>query len=183
MAESPLPQAARVGPIEQVERVFGHIAATRMAGLPLNNPALRVEAVGFRLWQGDWLGVLVTPWAISLMLLPGGSGAFRELGADERQCWRFPSGAYDFMGSCEATLGPYQLCSLFSPAFEFATHEAACATAHAALDSLLEPAAAAEREKQREQARLAGVSVLEQAASETGSRRDFLRGSFLRGHS
>lgn len=169
-------------PAPRVERVFGHIAATRMADLPLNNPALRVEPVGFRLWQGDWLGVLVTPWAISLMLLPGGAGAFRVLGVDERQRWCFPSGDYDFMGGGEETLGPYQLCSLFSPAFEFAAHEDACRAANAALDALLEPAPDPERSRRREQARLAGVSLTEQAATETGSRRDFLRGGFFRGH-
>ena len=169
-------------PAPLVERVFGHIAATRMAGLPLSNPALRVEAVGFRLWQGDWLGVLVTPWAINLMLLPGGAGAFRVLGLDQRQRWCFPSGDYDFMGGCEETLGPYQLCSLFSPAFEFATHQDARHAANAALGALLEPPPAAERGQRREQARLAGASPIEQAATETGSRREFLRGGFFRGN-
>ena len=41
-----------------------------MAGVPMLNPALRVQAVGFRHWQSHWLGVLVTPWFMNLMLLP-----------------------------------------------------------------------------------------------------------------
>lgn len=122
-----------------IERVFSRIAATHMAGLPLNNPALAVEACGFRLWNGLWLGVLVTPWAINLMLLPGGNPAFRRLGPDRRQAWAFPSGEYAFHGAEEEQLGPYQTCSLFSPAFEFAGQDAARAAAAAALAALLAP--------------------------------------------
>ena len=41
---------------------FERIAATRMAGLPLNNPALRVQAVGFRAQDDGYLvGVLIFP--------------------------------------------------------------------------------------------------------------------------
>jgi [NiFe] hydrogenase assembly HybE family chaperone len=124
-------------PASRVERAFAAIAATRMAGLPLCNPALAVEACGFRPWNGLWLGVLVTPWAINLMLLPDGNPAFRRLGADQRQTWTFPSGDYAFHGAEAAALGSYQTCSLFSPAFEFAGQEAARQAAHAALDALL----------------------------------------------
>ena len=86
-------------PASRVERAFAAIAATRMAGLPLCNPALAVEACGFRPWNGLWLGVLVTPRAINLMLLPDGNPAFRRLGADQRQTWTFPSGDYAFHGA------------------------------------------------------------------------------------
>ena len=34
------------------------------------NPALSVEAVGFRPWDEHWLGVLVTPWFMNLWLMP-----------------------------------------------------------------------------------------------------------------
>jgi len=124
-------------PAAAVEAAFSRIAATRMAGLPLNNPALAVEACCFRPWDGLWLGVLVTPWAINLMLLPGGNPAFRRLGADQRQTWKFPSGEYAFHGAEEAGLGAYQSCSLFSPVFEFAGQDEARAAAAAALVALL----------------------------------------------
>lgn len=128
-----------VGPARAVERVFGAIAATRMAGLPLNNPALAVEARGFRPWNGLWLGVLVTPWTMNLMLLPDGHPDFRRLGADQRQAWTFPSGDYEFHGAEEAGLGPYQCCPLLSPVFEFAGQEDAQAAADAALAALFAP--------------------------------------------
>jgi [NiFe] hydrogenase assembly HybE family chaperone len=121
-----------------LESAFRRIAATRMAGLPINHPLLAVEAVGFRLWEGKWLGVLVTPWAVNLVLLPGGDPEFEVLATDKRQTWRFPSGEYDFMGGDEEECGGYQFCSLLSPVpeMEIADHQAARALAHEMLDGL-----------------------------------------------
>ena len=34
------------------------------------NPALAVEAVGFRPWGEHWLGILITPWFMNLVLMP-----------------------------------------------------------------------------------------------------------------
>ena len=147
---------------------FERIAATRMAGLPMNNPALKVAVVGFQPWAEDYLvGVLITPWAINLVVL----GAGLRLGADSRRTWDFPSGSYEFMGGEEPECGAFQFCSLFSPAFEFAGQDEAVATGREIMTCLfLEPAgAAAER---RETARLAGASALQVPTS----RRDFLRG-------
>ena len=44
--------------------------ARRMEGLGFVNQALEVEAVAFEPWQGHWLGVMVTPWFMNLVLLP-----------------------------------------------------------------------------------------------------------------
>ena len=157
-------------PAPLIERVFGRIAATRMIGLPVNNPALRVEACGFHLWQGLWLVVLVTPWAINLMLLPGGNPAFRRLGPDERQRWAFPCGDYEFLGGAEGELGAFQICSLFSPAFEFFSHDAARHAALAVIEVLLTTYGGAARDA--EQAGLEGRPLLYRPLS----RRAFLGG-------
>jgi [NiFe] hydrogenase assembly HybE family chaperone len=147
---------------------FGRIAATRMAGLPMNNPALQVAAVGFRPWADDYLlGVLITPWAINLVVLGHGL----QLAADRRRTWDFPSGSYEFMGGEEPECGAFQFCSLFSPAFEFADQDTAEATGREIMTGLFvePPGAAAE---QREIARLTGGSALQVPTS----RRSFLRG-------
>lgn len=157
----------------ELEVAFGRIAATRMAGMPVNNPALAVEAVGFRLWEGKRLGVLVLPWAMNLVLLPAGDPEWRALGADCRQRWRFPAGEYDFMGGDEPECGPFQFCSLFSPAFGFADMTAARAAAAAVLAELFAPATT----DGREAARLAGQPVAEAPMS----RRGFLGAFGLRG--
>ena len=62
-------EALRESPAPALERTF-RAAAARMAGLAVVNPALRVEAVGFAPWQGCWLGVVVTPWCMNLVLAP-----------------------------------------------------------------------------------------------------------------
>ncbi|TVT76643.1 MAG: [NiFe]-hydrogenase assembly chaperone HybE [Denitromonas halophila] len=123
-------------PTAVVEAVFRRIHHERMAGLPICNPALSVAVLGFRPWQGDWVGVLVAPWAINVLMLPGG-GAFRALSVGQTQDWAFPSGDYTFMGSREPGLGAYQFCSLFSPVNHFADQAEAEAVADAALVGLL----------------------------------------------
>lgn len=38
-------------PSSLLQQVFSRIAATRMAGLPIVNPALQVQVVGMRAWH------------------------------------------------------------------------------------------------------------------------------------
>lgn len=159
------PHAAN--PAAALHACFAAIAARRMAGLPLCNPALTVAVPAMQAWEGEWLGVLVTPWAISLVLLPGPGGRFREIGVGQSQAWDFPSGRYDFLGSREDGLGAYQSCSLASPVFEFAGQDEAVAFALAALAALLQPAA--------------GTREALPAGPQTVSRRAFLRGALFGG--
>ncbi|MGB1092291.1 MAG: [NiFe]-hydrogenase assembly chaperone HybE [Oceanobacter sp.] len=67
--------------IAQIE-AFYRDAAGRMRDLPLFNPALEVELRGWRIIQdgegacsgsghGSGAGVLITPWAVNLLALPG----------------------------------------------------------------------------------------------------------------
>lgn len=115
--------------VHKLESAFSEIARTRMADVPIINPALRVEAVGFRQWQGRWIGVLITPWTINLVLLPGQDAPLIPLGLDEIAVWNFPSGAYEFMGMNEPAIGVCHICSLISPVLDFATHDEALAVA------------------------------------------------------
>ena len=72
-----------------------------MHGLPFVNPALAVEAVGFAPWEGRWLGVMVTPWFINLVLAPLDPAQWRSLGQGEKRRYRFPAGDYEFIGAIE----------------------------------------------------------------------------------
>lgn len=119
--------------------VFADIAATRMAGLPICNPHLQVEAIGFRRADdGHWVGVMITPWAINLLRLPAQADGWPVLPAGSKCDWGFASGDYEFTLAEEARLGEYHLCSLFSPASEFASHEQARLTALAIATALHE---------------------------------------------
>jgi len=111
-----------------------------MRDMPMVNPALSVEAVGFRHWNDHWLGVLITPWFMNLMLMPRVGAKWQPIGERETRHYVFPAGVFEFIGSRDPALGDYQACSLFSPMFEFADQAGARDTAAAALDALFDAA-------------------------------------------
>lgn len=119
---------------------FEHIHHHQMAGLPMLNPALRVQAIGFRPWSAHWLGVLVTPWFMNLVLFPRQRERWPSVGVRESRHFVFPAGVFEFFGSRDDELGDYLACSLFSPMFEFCDQAAAYDTAVAALAALFEGA-------------------------------------------
>lgn len=131
-------------PSDVLVAVFRQIAETRMQGLPICNPALAVEAIGFRRRNdGHWAGVLITPWGINLLCLPGGEPGWPILSPTEKHWWAFPSGDYEFTVAEESSLGIYHLCSLFSPALEFPDQAQARLTALAIVHALFADAAVA----------------------------------------
>jgi len=130
-------------PAARLEIVFRDIAATRMAGLPILNPALDVAAVGFRYWQDAWYGVLVTPWFMNLIALPDRDDELVELGSGTRRTRFLPSGEYEFLSAREDALGAYWSASLVSPMSQFADMAGAVAVAEAVLETLFKPEAAA----------------------------------------
>lgn len=149
--------------IDALESAFRHIAATRMRGLPLLHAPLQVQAVGFAPAGAGWaLGVLVTPWFMNLLRLPLqplvalptalptspapaatpaclaiGQDGVREIGGE----------SLHFIGAHEPRLGHYEVCSLFSPMFQFVDQAAAVATAHEVLRLLRQPAAPPQPER------------------------------------
>jgi len=128
-----------------VQAVFERIDRERMHDVPLCNRALAVETTDFVAWSGLWVGVVITPWAMNLMLLPGeGTGeddSFMPLRVGQIHEREFPSGCYPFMGNHEPGLGEYHYCSLFSPMDGFADPVAAREVALASLDELFNPPA------------------------------------------
>lgn len=128
------------GPEARLEAVFTQIAHTRMRDIPIINPALRVEAIGFRRWcpgaaasevaDGPlWLGVLLTPWFMNLMLLPAGDEALPPVPPGGETLLALPGGDLPFMAGQEDGIGAYRLCSLFSPVLQFTDQDSARATA------------------------------------------------------
>lgn len=118
------------------DRLIGHyrmVAQTRMDGVPIVNPALSVDAIGFDFMLGEErLGILVTPWFMNAVLTGGPSA---RAGAKRRV--RLPAGWFSFIAHHEEEIGGYWSCSLLSPMFDFADQETAMATAEAALGELL----------------------------------------------
>jgi [NiFe] hydrogenase assembly HybE family chaperone len=125
-------------PTETLEHHFREIQRTRMADVPILNPALSVQGVGFEHNEHGWVGVLITPWLISLFLLPDNDDQ-PDLPAGSIQAHSFPSGRCDFIVAHDEDLGCYQSCSLLSPVLELADQRAAVGLAEAALQALYEP--------------------------------------------
>ncbi|OHC67388.1 MAG: hypothetical protein A2045_01645 [Rhodocyclales bacterium GWA2_65_20] len=126
-----------VSPAEAVEEAFFRIQQDQMADVPILNPALSVEAIDFQRWQGHWLGIVVTPWCMSMLLVPGSSDNWVSTGENKRRFVRFPAGDFAFLGSEEVELGEYQSCPLFSPMGKFSTQSEATMTARASMIALL----------------------------------------------
>lgn len=132
----------RPDPSADVERAFTRIERERMAGLPILNPALRVQAVGFQPWRDDWLGIVITPWCMSVLLLPCGDEARDAPPGSARTFTKFPFGEIALLDSREPELGTYRTFAVFSPMDSFATQAQAVATARASLAALVTPPAA-----------------------------------------
>ncbi|MCF8150668.1 MAG: [NiFe]-hydrogenase assembly chaperone HybE [Burkholderiaceae bacterium] len=130
-------------PAEAVEEAFFRIQREQMADVPILNSALNVEAVDFQRWQGHWLGIVVTPWCMSMLLLPGTGENWVSTGENKRRFVKFPAGDFAFLGSEEVELGEYQSCPLFSPMDRFSSQAEATLTARASLVALLTPSQSA----------------------------------------
>jgi len=173
--EAPLPD-----PTRDIERAFESVAG-RMHGLAFVNPALRVQAVGFEPWEGHWFGVLITPWSINLMLLPHERSAWQPVCPGLKRRFSFPAGDFEFIDALDTVFGEYRMCSLFSPAMEFEDHAAAELVARLARQALFD---ASLDEAARTPAGESSTDTLAQIGEQAArpmSKRDFLRGRFLRG--
>lgn len=108
-----------------------------MAGLPFCNSALRVEAVGFARHDDQWLGALVTPWTLNLILLPGTVETWISAPEGRRLMITYPAGEFPFLGGCEDEIGEYLACPLIASMAQFVDQETARLTARASLIALL----------------------------------------------
>lgn len=122
---------------QTLDAVFNDILTTRMQDMPLLNPALAVRALGFNRYNADWVGVLITPWFMNLLLLPGKDSQWPAQAPGSKFEQAFPYGSFEFVVADEAQMGRYAQCSLFSPMFQFADQAAAVAAAESALQGLL----------------------------------------------
>ena len=124
-------------------RLFEEVARTRMQGVPILNPALRVQAVGFVQVEDQVQGVLVTPWFMNLANFPLERQPTSEQ-TGSQQTLVFGDRTFDFITGHEEAFGSYASCSLFSPMFEFPDQNAAVTTANAVLTTLRAPQPAAQ---------------------------------------
>lgn len=139
--QSPQPEPAAPiveDPSARLAAMYRRIWETRMHDMPFVNRALAVEVVGFRQWQGDWVGAAITPWFLNLFVLPGGGRLWSDRPAGERCNIAFPVGELEFIADDDnsAEIPAYQYCPLITQVGQFASQEAARAVAEEALKAL-----------------------------------------------
>ncbi len=169
-------------PAPLLERVFEGVYGDRMQDVPLCNHALYVEAIGFRCTDDGWLGVLVTPWFMNLMLLPARGARWTHMALGAKRWHTFPSGSYELFGSEEEGIGEYHYFSLFSPMGGFVAPDEARSVAEAALDLLVDPNTGRKVEalsSTHEQEVAPEPEPKAETAPPNVSKRNFLRGRFF----
>ena len=168
------------------------LVAKRMRGLTIVNPALDVEAIAFAPWEGHWLGVLVTPWFMNLILAPRDDAAWTRVKPGKKRTYQFPAGAYDFIGARDDLAGEYQMCSLFSPLLHFDDQETARLVAGLAREALFDAVNAEHAEPPvgnlspvpaSGSAEARPLAKLESQLNAPQSKRDFLRARWTGGDS
>jgi [NiFe] hydrogenase assembly HybE family chaperone len=168
-------------PSALLKEIYRKIYREHMIGLPILNPGLEVETVGFVPFQSFWVGILITPWFMNLVILPG-TEPCPALPEGESQSWVFPGGVLKFISEFEAEIGSYQVCSLFSPMQEFTNQEEARSAAQAVLGGLFTETVSAEPAPEPVQTPPVGpLAEMRAVISAPMTKRDFLRGSFLPG--
>ncbi len=123
--------------VDVLEATFEKIHLEQMQGIPILNSAIKVQALGFRLYQGRVLGVIITPWLMNIVMLPKQNEDWSNMELGHKQPHIFPSKTYKFMVNDIDGIGPCQTHSLYSPMRDFASHEQAVTVAQEFLDSLM----------------------------------------------
>ncbi len=163
----------------QLEKIFQRVREERMSDVPICNPNLKVEAVGFRQWQGHWVGVLVTPWTIGLYILPDDESMWPRVATGSRCNWTLPAGDYQFFVDQEEGFGPFHVCTLMSPVTQFSDQATARASAEAVLEKLFtdseNSATGSANARLADETQLTDPQLEEPLTSKGVTRRDFLR--------
>ncbi len=125
----------------KLEAVFAKIQRERMQDVPILNPALSVAAIGVRPHGESWLcgacDALVHQHHAPART-PQHAEAWSRVSLGTKVEQDFPAGTFEFICGAEDELGPYRMCSLFSPVLQFANQDAALAAAEAALGALFD---------------------------------------------
>ncbi len=148
---------------------FTHIGETGMRDLPIYNNHLEVEAVGFRRTENGWLGVLITPWFINVILMPEQKSA-SNVPLGNKRTHELASGEHVFTVGEDEELGSYEFITLASPTFKYKSQQAARDISEKALLKLCTPP-----EEYQEEVPEQAVQFVS-AEQKNKQRRAFLRG-------
>ena len=111
--------------VDMLVTVYRDLVQPRMQTLPMYNPELRVEAVGFREHEGRPCGILLTPWFMNLVLLPAENDDWSGMASGESLKVSFPAGEYLCLMSTPEGIPPHLSLPLFNTVKEFDSEDTA----------------------------------------------------------
>lgn len=110
--------AGRVGfdddPAALLIAQYQQIGAGEMRDLPFYRSAIQVSAL-MRPFDSQWLGCVLTPWMLSVVILPGPDQVWPARKIGERLALQLPRGDMTFMVGELPQSGQLLSCSLMSP--------------------------------------------------------------------
>jgi len=122
--------------VDRLVIAYRDLVQPRMCTLPMYNPELKVEAVGFESHEGRPCGVLLTPWFMNLVLLPAENDDWSGMASGETLKVTFPAGDYLCMMSMPEGIPPHLSLPLFNTVKSFVDHDTACRVAGEILQRL-----------------------------------------------
>ncbi|ALX94610.1 hydrogenase [Serratia fonticola] len=105
----------QLNPSARLETAFQAIADGEMQDLPFFQPQIPVRACGFQLFEQQWVGTILTPWMLSLLVLPGPEQVWQPYAVGDKLALSLPCGSVRFIVGEIAGCGQYLACSLMSP--------------------------------------------------------------------
>lgn len=102
-------------PIAQLEACFQQVADKEMKGLPFYRNNMPIKACGFTLFEKQWIGALLTPWMLELVIIAGPEQEWPRRKIGERIALTLPCGEVKFTVGELAEGWQYLACSLMSP--------------------------------------------------------------------
>lgn len=128
-----------------LEAAFTHVAHNDMQTLPFYRAAIPVKTCGFTLFEQQWIGCLLTPWTLSLLVLPGPDQVWSQCTTGDRLALQLPCGNVTFIVSDIADASgqnhQYLSCSLMSPIDPHMTAQQALTLAEQSAHGAVSPGA------------------------------------------
>lgn len=102
-------------PIAELETAFSNVLQNAMLDLSFIHPDMPICACGLQLFEGQWVGVMLTPWMMSAVILPGPDQVWPARGVGERLGLKLPFADLTFTVGRVDGLPQYLASSLMSP--------------------------------------------------------------------
>ncbi|MDR0806351.1 MAG: hydrogenase-2 assembly chaperone [Enterobacteriaceae bacterium] len=102
-------------PTSLVQQAFQNVSDKAMHGLSFIHPDMPVHASDFKLFEGQWIGCVITPWMLSALILPGPNQVWQQRTISDKLGLALPYGNLTFTVGELENIPQYLACSLMSP--------------------------------------------------------------------